>query len=324
MELKKVEKLVDEIKEKIKKLKEQYYAGKTEVESELRKFQKELKTKVKEFFKDLSPWDRVQLARHPKRPHTKDYIEMIFDNFQELHGDRFCGDDPSIVAGIGYFYGKPVAVIGHEKGRDTKERMKRNFGMTNPEGYKKANRIMKLAEKFRFPVVTFVDTPGAFPGIEAEEHNQSKAIADSIYTMAYLKVPTVSVIIGEGGSGGALALAVADRVFMLQNSVYSVISPEGCAAILWKDQKAVEKAAEALKLTAQDLLQLGVIDGIIPEPYGAAHIDPLSTARVVKYCLKKTLNELTKKDISTLLEERLKKYSSMGVFEIAPTIENYD
>jgi acetyl-CoA carboxylase carboxyl transferase subunit alpha len=315
MELKKLDKFVDEIKEKIKKLREQYYAGKTEVEIELRKLQKELKTKVKEFFKGLTPWDRVQLARHPKRPHTKDYIELIFDNFYELHGDRFCGDDPSVIAGIGYFYGKPVAVIGHEKGRDTKERMKRNFGMPNPEGYKKANRIMKLAEKFGFPVITFVDTPGAFPGIEAEEHNQSKAIADSIYTMLYLKVPTVSVIIGEGGSGGALALAAADRVYMLQNSVYSVISPEGCAAILWKDQKAVEKAAEALKLTAQDLLQLGVIDGIIPEPYGAAHIEPLATARVVKYCLKKTLKELTEKDISTLLKERMEKYASMGVFE---------
>jgi acetyl-CoA carboxylase carboxyl transferase subunit alpha len=315
MELKKLDKFVEEIKEKIKKLKEQYYAGKTEVEGELRKLQKELKTKVKEFFKGLTPWDRVQLARHPKRPHTKDYIELIFDNFYELHGDRFCGDDPAIIAGIGYFYGKPVAVIGHEKGRDTKERMKRNFGMPNPEGYKKANRIMKLAERFGFPVITFVDTPGAFPGIEAEEHNQSKAIADSIYTMLYLKVPTVSVIIGEGGSGGALALAVADRVYMLQNSVYSVISPEGCAAILWKDQKAVEKAAEALKLTAQDLLGLGIIDGIIPEPYGAAHIDPLATARIVKYCLKKTLKELTEKDISTLLKERMEKYASIGVFE---------
>ena len=274
MDLKQIDKLVKEFKEKISKLKEQFYAGKREVEDELRRLQKEYKSKVREFFKNLTPWERVQIARHPQRPHTRDYVELIFDNFHELHGDRFCGDDPSIVAGIGYFYGKPVAVIGHEKGRDTKERMKRNFGMTNPEGYKKANRVMKLAEKFGLPVVTFVDTPGAFPGVEAEEHNQSKAIADSIYTMAYLKVPTVSVIIGEGGSGGALALAVADRVYMLENSVYSVISPEGCAAILWKDQKAVERAAEALKLTARDLLELGVIDGVIPEPYGAAHVEP--------------------------------------------------
>ncbi len=319
MDLKKVDKIVKELKEKIEKLKAQFYAGRREVEEELRKLQKEYRQKVKEFFKNLSPWERVQVARHPQRPHTKDYIELIFEDFQELHGDRFCGDDPAIVAGIGYFYGKPVAVIGHEKGRDTKERMKRNFGMPNPEGYRKANRIMKLAEKFGLPVITFVDTPGAFPGIEAEEHNQSKAIADSIYTMAYLKTPTVSIVIGEGGSGGALALAVADRVFMLENAVYSVISPEGCAAILWKDQKAVEKAAEALRLTADELLKLGVIDGIIPEPYGAAHVEPDATARVVRFCLKKTLNELVRKPIDRLLEERFAKFTKMGVFELIPS-----
>jgi acetyl-CoA carboxylase carboxyl transferase subunit alpha len=319
MDLKKVDKFAKELKEKINKLKIQLYAGKDKVEEELRELQKEYKTKIKEFFKDLSPWERVQIARHPSRPHTRDYIELIFESFHELHGDRFCGDDPSIVAGIGYFYGKPVAIIGHEKGKDTKERMKRNFGMPNPEGYRKANRIMKLAEKFGMPVITFVDTPGAFPGVEAEEHNQAKAIADSIYTMATLRTPTVSIIIGEGGSGGALALAVADRVYMLENAVYSVISPEGCAAILWKDQKAVEEAAKALRITAEDLLKLGVIDGIIPEPYGAAHVEPLSTARIIKYCLKKTLKELVKKDIEQLLEERLQKYTSMGVFELAQT-----
>jgi len=315
MDFKKEEKVLQELKEEIEKLKAQYYAGKTEVEPQLRKLQKEYKRRARELFSSLTPWEKVQVARHPQRPHTKDYIELLFENFHELHGDRFCGDDPSIVAGIGYFYGKPVAVIGHEKGRDTKERMKRNFGMPNPEGYKKANRIMKLAERFGFPVITFVDTPGAFPGVEAEEHNQSKAIADSIYTMAFLKTPTVSIIIGEGGSGGALALAVADRVYMLQNAVYSVISPEGCAAILWKDQKAVAQAAEALKLTAEDLLKLGVIDGIIPEPYGAARIEPTSTARVMRYCLKKTLNELVKKPLEQLLKERFEKFTRMGVFE---------
>ena len=319
MDLKRFDKFIEDLKEKIEKLKEQYYAGKREVEEELRKLQKELREKAKEFFKNLSPWDRVQIARHPKRPHTRDYIELIFTDFQELHGDRFCGDDPAIIAGIGYFYGKPVAVIGQEKGRDTKERMKRNFGMPNPEGYRKANRIMKLAEKFGLPVITFVDTPGAFPGVEAEEHNQSKAIADSIYTMAYLKVPTVSIVIGEGGSGGALALAVADRVYMLENAVYSVISPEGCAAILWKDQKAVEKAAEALRLTAKDLLELRIIDGVIPEPYGAAHVDPIATARVIRYCLKKTLKELTQKGVEPLLRERFEKFTSMGVFETIQT-----
>jgi acetyl-CoA carboxylase carboxyl transferase subunit alpha len=315
MDFKKEEKALQELKGEIEKLKALFYAGKTEVEEELRKLQKEYKERAKKLFENLSPWEKVQVARHPQRPHTSDYIELIFENFHELHGDRFCGDDPSIIAGIAYFYGKPVAIIGHEKGRDTKERMKRNFGMPNPEGYRKAIRIMKLAERFGLPVITFVDTPGAFPGIEAEEHNQSKAIADSIYTMAYLKTPTVSVIIGEGGSGGALALAVADRVYMLQNAVYSVISPEGCAAILWKDQKAVEQAAQALRLTAQDLLELGVIDGIIPEPYGAARVEPHSTARVLKYCLKKTLNELVKKPIEKLLEERFEKFTKMGVFE---------
>jgi acetyl-CoA carboxylase carboxyl transferase subunit alpha len=316
MDLKKIDKWVEDIREKIEKLKLQFFAGKREVEAELRKLQKEYRQKLKEFFSNLTPWQKVQVARHPKRPHTRDYIELIFENFHELHGDRYCGDDPAIIAGLGFFYGRPVAVIGHEKGKDTKERMKRNFGMPNPEGYRKAIRVMKLAERFSLPVITFVDTPGAFPGIEAEEHNQSKAIADSIYTMAYLKVPTVSVIIGEGGSGGALALAVADKVYMLENSIYSVISPEGCAAILWKDQKAVEEAAEALKLTAQDLLKLGVIDGIIPEPYGAAHIEPLATARLLKWCLRKTLKELSKKPIEQLLEERLNKFASMGVFEI--------
>jgi len=316
MDFKKEEQALRELKERIEELKSLFYAGKTEVESELRKLQKEYKEKAKKLFENLSPWEKVQVARHPQRPHTSDYIELIFENFHELHGDRFCGDDPSIIAGIGYFYGKPVAIIGHEKGRDTKERMRRNFGMPNPEGYRKAVRIMKLAEKFGLPVITFVDTPGAFPGIEAEEHNQSKAIADSIYTMAHLKTPTISVIIGEGGSGGALALAVADRVYMLQNAVYSVISPEGCAAILWKDQNAVEKAAEALRLTARDLLELGIIDGIIPEPYGAARIEPHSTARVLKYCLKKTLNELVKKPIEKLLEERFEKFTRMGVFEL--------
>ncbi|NPB04799.1 MAG: acetyl-CoA carboxylase carboxyltransferase subunit alpha [Aquificae bacterium] len=318
MDLKKVDKVVADLKAKVEKLKTQFYAGKKEVEAELRALQREYRRKVKEFFKGLTAWEKVQLARHPQRPHTRDYIDLIFENFRELHGDRFCGDDPAIVAGIGYFYGKPVAVIGHEKGRDTKERMRRNFGMPNPEGYRKAVRIMKLAEHFGLPVVTFVDTPGAFPGVEAEEHNQAKAIADSIYAMAYLRTPTVSVIIGEGGSGGALALAVADRVYMLENAVYSVISPEGCAAILWKDQKAVEKAAEALKLTADELLRLGIIDGIIPEPYGAAHVEPQATARVLKFCLKKTLNELVKKPVEELLKERFEKFTRMGVFELVP------
>jgi acetyl-CoA carboxylase carboxyl transferase subunit alpha len=338
MDLKKIDKQIKEIKEKIEKLKRRWkelfqkleimsVSSEHEnevrelketlnnVEKELREKQKELRIKSKEFFKDLSPWDRVQLARHPERPKTSDYIKKLFRKFYELKGDRFCGEDPAIVGGIGFFYNIPVAVIGHEKGKDTKERMRRNFGMPNPEGYRKAIRIMKLAEKFSLPLITFVDTPGAFPGLEAEMHNQSYAIAESIYTMAYLKTPTVSFIIGEGGSGGALAIAVADRVYMLENSVYSVISPEGCAAILWKDQKEVQKAAEALKLTAEDLKSLGVIDGIIPEPLGSAHINPDATIKIVKFCLKKTLKELLNTDIEELLKKRIKKYVKIGVID---------
>ncbi len=309
------EKKLKELKEKIDNLKALYNTGNKEVEKELRELQREFKSLAKKVYSSLSPWEIVQLARHPQRPHTSDYVKLIFKNFVELHGDRRFADDKAIIAGFAYFRNIPVAIIGHEKGRSTQEKIERNFGMPHPEGYRKAVRVMKLAEKFRMPVITFIDTPGAFPGIGAEERGQSEAIAESLITMGYLKVPTVAVVIGEGGSGGALALGVADRICMLSNSYYSVISPEGCAAILWKDQSKVKEAAKALKLTAKDLLSLGVIDCIIPEPLGAAHWDHRRTARVVSYFLRRCLKELINKNPEELIKERIEKFKRMGIYE---------
>ncbi|MCX7990258.1 MAG: acetyl-CoA carboxylase carboxyltransferase subunit alpha, partial [Aquificaceae bacterium] len=257
---------------------------------------------------------RVLVARHPQRPHAIDYINLIFKNFVELHGDRCFGDDKAIVAGFAYLDHMPVAVIGQEKGRTTKEKMERNFGMPHPEGYRKAIRVAKLAESYRMPVITLIDTPGAYPGIGAEERGQSEAIAQSLYTFGYLRVPTLAVVLGEGGSGGALALGVANRVFMLQNAVYSVISPEGCAAILWKDQSKIREASRVLKLTAQDLLKLGVIDAIVPEPLGASHWDHRRSARILKCFLRKGLRELLKLGQEELVEERMRKFERMGAF----------
>ncbi len=308
------EKKLVELKEKIENLKALYNMGNREVEKELRELQREFRQKAKKTYSDLSPWERVKLARHPKRPHTLDYIRFLVKNFVELHGDRRYADDKAIVAGIGYFRGEPIAVIGHEKGKGTQEKIDRNFGMPHPEGYRKAIRVMKLAERYRMPVVTFIDTPGAYPGIGAEERGQSEAIAESMYTMGHLRVPTVAVIIGEGGSGGALALGVADRVCIMENAYYSVISPEGCAAILWKDQERVKDAAKALKLTAKDLYELGVVDCVIREPFGAAHWDPEGAARIVGYHIRKCLMELCQKDLETLLKERVDKFGRMGVY----------
>ncbi|MGC8852689.1 MAG: acetyl-CoA carboxylase carboxyltransferase subunit alpha [Hydrogenobacter sp.] len=303
-----------ELYQKVDQLRRLYRLGHKEKEEELRRLQRELRKKAKEIYKRLDPWDKVLLARHSQRPRTLDYINLIFKDFTELHGDRCFGDDKSIVSGFAYFDGMPVAVIGHEKGKTTKEKMERNFGMPHPEGYRKAIRVAKLAEKYRMPVITFVDTPGAYPGIGAEERGQSEAIAESLYTFGYLKVPSIAVVIGEGGSGGALALAVANRVLMLENAIYSVISPEGCAAILWKDQSKVKEASLALKLTAQDLLKLGVIDYIVPEPLGASHIDPIRSARVLKYFLRKCLRELISKSPQEILRERIEKFANMGAF----------
>lgn len=310
-----IEKDLEELAQKILQLKKLLQLGERHRESELRRLQREFREKARKAYQKLDPWDRVQLARHPKRPHTMDLIPILFEEFTELHGDRLFGDDKAVVAGFAYFEGMPVAVIGHEKGRSTKEKMERNFGMPHPEGYRKAVRIAKLAESYGMPVITFVDTAGAYPGVGAEERGQAEAIAQCLYTFGYLRTPVVSVVIGEGGSGGALAFGVANRVYMLENAVYSVISPEGCAAILWKDQSKVKEAAKALKLTSWDLLQLGVIDGIIREPLGGAHWDYMRTARLIKRCLRKALRELLELTPERLVEDRIKKFSSMGVFQ---------
>jgi acetyl-CoA carboxylase carboxyl transferase subunit alpha len=265
-----------------------------------------------EIYRNLTPMQRVQVARHPRRPSTIDYLHTIFSDFVELHGDRLFRDDPAIVGGWARLDGASVMVIGHQKGRDTKENLKRNFGMAHPEGYRKAMRLMQLAEKFHAPVITLVDTPGAYPGLAAEERGQAEAIARNLLVMASLPTPIITAVIGEGGSGGALAMGLADRVVMLENSVYSVITPEGCAAILWKDASQRERAAEALKLTAQDLLRLGVIDEIIPEPPGGAHADPDETAQRLGASLRRHLQELRRFKIDKLLKRREEKYLSMG------------
>jgi acetyl-CoA carboxylase carboxyl transferase subunit alpha len=265
-----------------------------------------------QIYKKLTPMQRVQVARHPKRPYTLDYLRTVFSDFVELHGDRLFRDDPAIVGGWARLDGHPVMVIGHQKGRDTKENLRRNFGMSHPEGYRKARRLMKLAEKFHAPVVTLVDTPGAYPGIGAEERGQAEAIARNLLEMAGLRTPIVTAIIGEGGSGGALGLGLGDRVMMLENAVYSVISPEGCAAILWKDASQRERAAEALRITAPDLLELGVIDEIVPEPPGGAHADPDAAAEALGAALRRHLLQLRRLKLVKLLKRREEKYLSMG------------
>ncbi|MBS1784682.1 MAG: acetyl-CoA carboxylase carboxyltransferase subunit alpha [Acidobacteria bacterium] len=279
---------------------------------EREKLQKKLDKLREDLFGNLSDWQRCQLARHPKRPYTLDYIGRICDRFEEIHGDRRFADDPAIVGGLGWIDGNPVMVIGQEKGRDTKQKIHRNFGMPKPEGYRKALRLMELAQKFKRPVLCLIDTMGAYPGIEAEERGQAEAIARNLLEMAKLEVPIVSVVIGEGGSGGALALGVADRVLMLENAVYSVISPEGCASILWKDSAQAPKAAEALKLTAPRLKDLGVIDAVIPEPLGGAHTDWDAAAAALKEAITEAFGELSDLSAEDLVEQRYQKFARMG------------
>ena len=259
-------------------------------------------------------WERVQLARHPKRPHASDYISRIFTGFSELHGDRFYGDDAAIIGGFALLDAQPVMVIGHEKGRDTKQKLHRNFGMPKPEGYRKAMRLMRMADKFQRPIVTFLDTMGAYPGIDAEERGQAEAIANNLREMSRLGVPVITVVIGEGGSGGALGLGIANRVYMLENAYYSVISPESCAAIIYRDSGRAADAAKALKLTAADLMGLGLIDGIIKEPAEGAHTDPGKAAEFVKEAVQKALAELTPLSREALIDERYNKFRSMGNF----------
>jgi acetyl-CoA carboxylase carboxyl transferase subunit alpha len=259
-------------------------------------------------------WERVQLARHPKRPQTLDYVAKIFTGFSELHGDRFFGDDPAIVGGFAFFEGKPVMLIGQHKGRDTKQKLHRNFGMPKPEGYRKALRLMRLAEKFGRPIITFLDTMGAYPGIDAEERGQAEAIAVNLREMSRLRVPVITIVIGEGGSGGALGLGVANRVYMLENAYYSVISPESCAAIIYRDSGRAAEAAQALRLTAEELLALGLVDGIVPEPDGGAHTDPDQAAEFVKETVRSAWAELAPLSAQQLIEDRYGKFRRMGNF----------
>lgn len=263
----------------------------------------------------FTPLHIVQIARHPKRPYTLEYLEALTDDFMELHGDRRAKDDPAIVAGLGFYKGRTAAFIGHQKGRTTRQRLARNFGQPNPEGYRKALRVMKLAEKFGFPIITLIDTPGAYPGLEAEERGQAEAIAYNLKEIAKLKVPVINIVIGEGGSGGALAIGVGDSLLMLENSFYSVISPEGCAAILWKDQSAVEQAAENLKFLAKDLLEFGVVNKIIPEPPGGAHVDPEQTFKNVDKQLNTVLKKLEEKTPEERIAIRYQKFRKIGVFK---------
>lgn len=290
-------------------------AEKTQVDmrATVRELEEKLASTEKEIYSNLTGWQNVQMSRHQDRPQTYDYIEAICDEFIELHGDRTVKDDKAIVGGMASIDGNPVMIIGHQKGKNTKERQYHNFGMANPEGYRKALRLMKMAEKFNKPVITLIDTMGAYPGLEAEERGQGEAIARNLMEMAVLKVPIICVVIGEGASGGALGIGVGNRVYMMEHTWYSVISPESCSSILWRSWDHKEKAAEALKLTSSDMLSNGLIDGIIPEPLGGAHQDPAKAAANLKEQLLKDLAELTAKDSDTLIKERIDKFSNMGV-----------
>jgi len=305
------EKPLVELEQKIRELQE-FSTDNVDFSSDIAKLEKKSTKLRDEIFAKLSRWQRTQLARHPSRPYTLDYIENVFTDWFEVHGDRNFRDDPALVCGFARLDGEPCAVIGHQKGRDTKEKVYRNFGMPNPEGYRKALRVMQMAEQFGLPIFTFVDTPGAFPGIGAEERGQAEAIARNLREMAALKVPVIVTVTGEGGSGGALAIAVGNRVLMMQYSVYAVISPEGCAAILWSDGTRGPEAAEALKLTAADIDALGcVIDEVIPEPLGGAHTDHLQMAGNVRQVLKKHLSELQQLSPEELVEQRYQKFRAM-------------
>jgi len=306
-----LEKNIILLKEEIDNLEEREEPGREEKIGLLRK---KIEQEWAEIRPQLAPFDIVQIARHPKRPYTLDYIEYLTEDFMEFHGDRCFGDDPAIIAGFGCYRGQTTAFIGHQKGRTTRLRIARNFGQPNPEGYRKALRIMKLAEKFGFPVVTLIDTPGAYPGIQAEERGQAEAIAYNLKEFAKLRVPVVNVIIGEGGSGGALGIGAGDELLILEYSFYSVISPEGCAAILWKDQNAVNQAAENLKFLAEDLLELGIVDKIIPEPPGGAHIDYEHVFKSVDKQLNISLKKLRQKSTEEMLEDRYQKFRKIGIF----------
>lgn len=306
---------IAELQAKIDELKNVGSDNAINLDEEIQRLQAKMRQKIKGIFKDLTPWQVSQLSRHPQRPYTLDYVEKIFDEFHELHGDRAFADDHAIVGGLALFRGRSLMFIGQQKGRDTKAKVFRNFGMSRPEGYRKALRLMNMAARFRLPLITFIDTPGAYPGVGAEERGQSEAIARNLEVMSRLPIPVICTIIGEGGSGGALAIGVGDRVNILEYSTYSVISPEGCASILWKDAANAEEAATALGITSGRLKQLGLVDEVIPEPLGGAHKDPEEVARRIADCLEKQLKVLDEKTTDQLLEERYQRLMEYGEYQ---------
>jgi len=309
------EKPIVDLRHKITELKRLTKASDIDLTAEISTLENRLATLEDDIYGNLKPWDRVQMARHQDRPTTLDYIAELFENFIEFHGDRLYGDDPAIVTGIATYKGKPVTVIGHQRGKDTKENIHRNFGMPHPEGYRKALRHMKQAEKFKRPIITFIDTKGAYPGKAAEERGQSEAIARNLMEMAGLTVPIVCIVIGEGGSGGALAISVGDHIHMLENATYSVISPEGAAALLWKDATMAKQAAERLKITSYDLKELGILDDIIPEPKGGAHRNLKEQAANINHVIQRSLHELAQVTTEELLENRWQKYKKIGSYQ---------
>ncbi len=311
------ERPLEKLYEQLEKFNEIAEDGDIDVSDKIAELELKIQKQKKEIYSNLSGWQKVQLSRHPERPYTLHYIESICKNFVELHGDRAFGDDKAIVGGVGTIGDTSMVIIGHQKGVNTKMRQYRNFGMANPEGYRKALRLMKMAERFEMPVVCLVDTPGAFPGLEAEERGQAEAIARNLFEMAQLKVPILVYVIGEGASGGALGIGLGDRVFMFENTWYSVISPESCSSILWRSWDHKEEAAESLKLTADDMLGFGLIDDIVKEPLGGAHQDPEKMMRTLKAHIKKELAELCKVPVDTMIENRINKYAKMGEFTVA-------
>lgn len=311
----KIEEPIVQLDEKITELKKMAVEIDVDMSAEITQLEERLQQLKHEVYDNLQPWDRVQIARHANRPTTLHYIEGLFDNFLELHGDRLYGDDAAIIGGIASFNGQPITVIGHQRGKTTKENIKRNFGMPHPEGYRKALRLMKQAEKFKRPIICFIDTKGAYPGKAAEERGQSEAIARNLVEMAGLKVPVISVVIGEGGSGGALALGVANRIYMLENATYSVISPEGAASILWKDASLASEAASAMRITAKHLLDMKIIDGIVPEVLGGAHKDIAAQVVAMRQCLTTALVDLTALTPHELVEDRYDKFRQIGEYE---------
>lgn len=308
------EKPIEQLQEEIAKLKEMGEKTKVDMSESIAKIESKIVEVQKQIYQHLNDWQKVQLSRHPERPYTLYYIDKIFDKFQELHGDRNVKDDKAIVGGWAKLDGQSVMVIGHQKGINTKMRQLRNFGMANPEGYRKALRLMKMAEKFNKPIVTFIDTPGAYPGLEAEERGQGEAIARNLFEMMNLRVPVICIIVGEGASGGALGIGIGDKVAMLENTWYTVISPESCSSILWRTWDFKEKAAEELKLTSSHMLSFGLIDDVIEEPLGAAHTQPEEMAKTMKSYLKKNLELLDKKDADERISQRIEKFSKMGFY----------